>query len=183
MGLHSGKAWIKLNGRVVKLKPGEVSHGGLHLYKASNSEILVNINGKQYKYIKGKRNGIPWDESLVVKRDRGSGSYVAKGAINNKKVTFIIDTGATFVTLSNDLARKLGIRIKGEKVRVNTATKQETAYLVQLDSVQVGGIALSNIKALITRHNYPANPLLGMSFLSKLEMSQKDNQMFLRYSN
>ncbi len=69
-----------------------------------------------------------------------------------------------------------------KKIQISTATRKETAYLVTLDTVSVGDIELQNIPAIITQHKYPPYPLLGMSFLSRVDINQKNGQMILKYS-
>lgn len=181
-GLHFGKAWIYVNGKLVKLKPGETSKQGVELFTVNEDEIFIRVDGKRYKYRKGNKRGILFEEEVIISRDFASGNYWAKGFINHYPVTFIVDTGASFVTMSKKMARNMRIKTGNKRVTVQTATKEEQAYLVRLESVSVGGIELHDVPALITNHNNPPMPLLGMSFLSHMEISQKDNLMLIRYT-
>lgn len=181
-GFHFGRAWINVNGKLVKLKPGEISKDGVELFTASEDEVIIRVEGKRYKYYKGNKRGILFEEEVIIRRDFASGNYWIDGLINGESVTFIVDTGASFVTLSKKMARDMRIRTGNNKVTVQTATREEKAFLVMLDSVSVGGIELHEVPALITNHDNPPNPLLGMSFLKHMEISQKDNHMLIRYT-
>lgn len=180
-GMHFKKAWIKVDGRLNKLAPGQRSKQGVELLELDKDFIVIRLDGKRYRYEKGSSQGELLMERVVLQRSAGNGGYWARGFINNSPVTFIVDTGASYVVLSKDLARKLKIRRGNKKVEVFTATKKETAYEVVLDSVRVGGISLSNIPALITNHDHPPSPLLGMTYLRHVDMVQSDGQMMLQY--
>ncbi len=97
-------------------------------------------------------------------------------------MTFLIDTGASYVVMNKVQARALKIKRGNKKIQISTATKIETAYQVTLDTVSVGDIELQNIPAIITKHEYPPYPLLGMSFLRHVEINQENEQMTLKYS-
>ncbi len=109
------------------------------------------------------------------------GSYRAKGKVNGKDVTFVVDTGANKVILNKVLARALEIEPGNKEVIIATTSKIETGYEVTLDNVSVGGIELQNILTIITKHTSPPEPLLGMSFLQHVDISQENEQMTLKY--
>ena len=181
-GLRSGKAWIYIDGRLAKLRPGQRSKEGVKLLKANKKSITLIIDGKRYVYEKGKAEGLLVDNEVEVTRNQANGNYYVKGSINGKEVTFIVDTGASFVVLNKNDARALKIPLGKQKVKVSTATKDEYAHLVILKSVQIENIELNKITAVITNHNeHPRLPLLGMSFLEKLQISQSGNIMKLSY--
>ncbi len=183
-GMLYGKASIRVNGRLVKLIPGQTSKNGVKLLSANLESIVVLVEGKRYRYKKDSNKGtiLAEAEEITLKRDPGSGGYWASGRINGKDVTFLIDTGASLVVMNKVQARALKIKRGNKEIQVSTATKTETAYQVTLDTVSVGGIELQNIPAVITKHKYPENPLLGMSFLQHVEINQENEQMTLKYS-
>ncbi len=185
-GMLSGKAVIKVNGRSVKLTPGQTSKDGVKLLFADLESIVVQVEGKSYRYDKFSNQGIfladAEAEEIILKRFPGSSGYWAEGRINGKDVTFLIDTGASDVVINKEQARALKIKRGNKEIRVSTATKTETAYQVTLDTVSVGYIELQNIPAIITKHKYPPYPLLGMSFLRHVEINQKNGQMTLKHS-
>ncbi len=181
-GMSDDKAWIRINGGLIKLTPGHTSKSGVKLLSANLEAIVVLVEGKRYRYKKYSNQGTILAEKVTLIRDPDSSSYWAKGRINGKDVTFLIDTGASCVVMNKDQARALKIKQGNKKIQVSTATKIETAYQVTLDTVSVGDIELQNIPAIITKHKYPPYPLLGMSFLRHVEINQDNEQMTLKYS-
>jgi len=108
------------------------------------------------------------------------GHYLANGLINQQKVTFLLDTGATLISIPEAIARKLHLK-KGYPSQSRTANGSITVYATQLDSVSIGAIELHNIRASINPHMSGNEILLGMSFMKHLEITQKDNELRLKY--
>lgn len=107
------------------------------------------------------------------------GHYVAGGKINADNVTFLVDTGATYVSVPASVAKCLQLK-KGAPSKTMTANGIMTVYSTQLKSIRLGAIELNNITARINPRRQGDVILLGMSFLKKVEMSQKENQLVLR---
>lgn len=185
-GMLSGKAVIKVNGRSVKLTPGQTSKDGVKLLSADSESIVVQVEGKSYRYEKFSNQGTflaeAEAEEIILERFPGGSGYWAEGRINGKDVIFMIDTGASDVVINKDQARELKIKRGNKEIEISTVTKIETAYQVTLDTVSVGYIELQNIPAIITKHKFPPYPLLGMSFLRHVEINQENEQMTLKYS-
>ncbi len=117
----------------------------------------------------------------VVLQQNRQGHYLANGAINGKPVTFLLDTGATHISIPEHIARRLNLT-KGFPMKVNTANGAITVYATQLDSVSIGAITLHNIRANINPFMKSDEILLGMSFMKHLELIQREGQLILRYS-
>ncbi len=115
---------------------------------------------------------------VVLQRNR-YGHYVTTGRINGKAVTFLLDTGATGVALSDTTARRLGLK-RGRPFQTSTANGISTSYAVKLDSVSVGAIALQDVPAGISPGLGMDEVLLGMSFLKHIEFTQRGNKLILR---
>lgn len=115
---------------------------------------------------------------VTLKRNR-HGHYVTSGYINNQPVVFLLDTGATVVSIPAPVARRLAL-VKGAPNRVSTANGMIITYATGLDSVGIGNIKLHNIAAHINPHMGGEEILLGMSFLKKLELLQQGNTLMLR---
>ena len=114
----------------------------------------------------------------VLQRNR-SGHYVASGLINGKVVTFLLDTGATDVAVSDELATALGLR-RGAYVTSQTANGVVTARQTMLSEVSIGDIRLHDVRATILSGMDDDEVLLGMSFLKQLELVQRGKQLLLR---
>jgi len=118
--------------------------------------------------------------SEVVLERNVQGHYVASGLINETPVTFLLDTGATDVALPKALADRLGLQRRRGGIS-QTANGAVAVWLTRLDEVSLGSIQLNNVRASILPSMPAGSPvLLGMSFLKKLEFTQRDRQLILR---
>lgn len=116
---------------------------------------------------------------VVLERNR-SGHYVANGLINGFPVTFLLDTGATDVAIPEALADRLRLQRMGGALS-RTANGVVAVWQARLDSVQLGAIRLRDVRASIVPSLKSGDEvLLGMSFLKKLEMIQRDGRLTLR---
>ncbi|MGH8671152.1 MAG: retropepsin-like aspartic protease family protein [Burkholderiales bacterium] len=115
---------------------------------------------------------------VVLERNR-AGHYVAGGTINGERVTFLLDTGATDVALPKGLADRLKLRA-GSAVSVVTANGTVVGYATRLDSVRLGALELRNVAAVVSPGLDEHTVLLGMSFLKKVEFTQRGEQLILR---
>lgn len=118
-------------------------------------------------------------DQVVLRRNRSS-HYIVSGYLNNYKVRFLVDTGATDVALSQRLAEKIGLNA-GALVMLSTANGVATGYRTVIDSVVVGNIELKGISAVMSSGIDDNVVLLGMSFLKHLEMIQRDGTLLLRH--
>jgi len=67
-----------------------------------------------------------------------------------------------------------------ERAPVVTAQGQVDSYLVDLESLTVGGIQTHHVRAAVIPGDYPLEVLLGMSFLHKVKMEQQAGVMVLQ---
>ena len=118
-------------------------------------------------------------ESVVTLDRNRAGHYVTNGQINNQQVTFLLDTGATNLSIPAPVAYRLQLRPQGS-VQTKTANGIITVYKTKLDKVQIGDITLGNVRANINPHMEGDEILLGMSFLKRIEFSQRGSQLTLR---
>ena len=117
-------------------------------------------------------------KEIHLQRNR-YGHYVASGEINNHPVTFVLDTGATYISIPERIARALDLR-SGFPMTVDTANGEIEVYSTNLEQVSLGGIKLQNVNATINPYMDGDEVLLGMSFLKYLHFSQEGDQLFIR---
>jgi len=115
---------------------------------------------------------------VILKQNR-QGHYVTKGTINESSVTFLLDTGATQVSIPAHIANQLQLESFGS-YPVQTANGTVTVYRTKIDQLSIGNIFLYNVAAHINPAMKSDDILLGMSALKKVEFSQKGKQLTLR---
>lgn len=115
---------------------------------------------------------------VVLKRNR-DGHYVATGKINGEPVVFLLDTGATLVSVPEALASRLGLE-RGAGLPAMTANGTVTVYGTRLDSVSLGDIEVHDVRASINPGMRGNEVLLGMSFMKDLELVQRNGTLTLR---
>ena len=117
-------------------------------------------------------------QEIVLQRSR-NGHYVFNGEINRKKVTFLVDTGATMTAIPARLQQTLGLRA-GPATSVSTANGVTTAYLTRLEQMALGDIELYDVNASIVQGMDVDEVLLGMNVLKHFELVQRDGQLIIR---
>ena len=115
---------------------------------------------------------------VVLERNR-YGHYVVTGKINQHTVQFMIDTGATDVSVPAHVAEKIGLQ-KGDAITFSTANGYASGYRTRLADVRVGDISIQDIRASINPNVEHDEILLGMSFLKRLEFTQRGDTLTLR---
>nr|VFK38655.1 MAG: aspartyl protease family protein [Candidatus Kentron sp. SD]VFK44147.1 MAG: aspartyl protease family protein [Candidatus Kentron sp. SD] len=115
---------------------------------------------------------------VALARNR-QGHYIVTGEINGHAARFLLDTGATTVSVPADLAKSLQLPI-GSGATSWTANGPITTYHTHLDEVRIGNILLRDVRAHINPRMYSGEVLLGMSFLKRIEFAQRGNTLTLR---
>lgn len=115
---------------------------------------------------------------VVLQRNR-QGHYVSSGYINDKRVTFMLDTGASDISIPLPIADELGLQ-RGVQIRYQTANGPAWGYSTVLDSVAIGNIELNDVRASINPNVNDLDILLGMTFLKHLEFTQRGDTLTLR---
>lgn len=181
--LFPGKAILVINGGKPRvLSAGQASAEGVRLISADSRVAVVEVDGKRRTLALGESIATSFASSgkptlrLTALSD---GHFVTHGSINGVAVQFLVDTGATFVAMSVDEARRIGVPyLNGSRGYSSTANGVVETYRVVLDAVKVGEITLNNVEGSVLQGNMPG-VLLGMSFLKRLQMTRENNTMVL----
>ena len=179
VGLIGAKAIVVIDGGAPRtLAPGQKTAEGVVLLGTEKDAASFEIGGKKrtlrmgQAYSAAARSG---RQNVTLAAD-ARGHFIATGSINGGSVRFLVDTGATLVSLPAAEARRLGINyLQGERGLLQTANGVAAAWRVKLDSVKIGDVELNNVDAMVSENNAMGLTLLGMSFLNRMEM-QRDNQ-------
>ena len=115
---------------------------------------------------------------LVLKRS-ADGHYFFPGTINGRPVTFLLDTGATLVSVPAHLAAELGLRAGAYQQSI-TANGTVYSRATRLDSLAFGPFDLRDVPASINPGMADNQVLMGMSVLKHLEFTQRGDTLVLR---
>ena len=114
--------------------------------------------------------------SLSIPRD-GRGHFLTEGRIEGQRIGFMVDTGASMIALNETSAARFGLRpSRGDyNATVTTANGTIKAARTRLAMVDVGGIVVRDVDALVLPDEALSENLLGLSFLSKLKRFEYAN--------
>ena len=179
IGLFPGKAVVVIDrGPPHTLSIGQRTPEGVLLVEADSKSATLEIDGKRQRFEMGQHfetAAMTGERRTITLSADERGHFIADGAVNGGHVRFLVDTGATMVSLSAADATRLGIDyrsgIRGYTVVADG--RQVPTYRVMLDTVTIGDLTLVNVEATVREAGGPA--LLGNSFLNRMEM-RRDGQ-------
>jgi len=184
-GLFKNKAIVTIDGKQRLLKVGKPSPEGVLLISANAKEAVIEIDGEQKTYTLGQHIGTSFKKptggnTVSIAPDR-AGMYEVNGSINEFQVKFLVDTGATFISMNKNHARRIGINYKldGKEGLSETASGLNKIYIVNLKSVMVGGIKLHDVQAAVHDGDFPRIILLGNTFLGRVKMIREGQMLML----
>lgn len=128
-----------------------------------NNQVVTSIDGDK--------------RSISLQRGR-YGHYRVTGTINGAEADFLVDTGATSVSIPEEVAYRAGMEY-GSKITISTANGTRVAYRTVIDSLRIGDLEVQNATAHINP-GLSGEVLLGMSVLKHYELSQKGDQLVIR---
>jgi aspartyl protease family protein len=110
-----------------------------------------------------------------------NGHFESDAYVDGRRMGFMIDTGASVIALRQQDAARLGIRPAQRDfiAKVSTANGVVFAAPAELASVEVGGILLRNVAAVVLPDEALAQNLLGMSFLSQIHWQYQGGRLIL----
>jgi aspartyl protease family protein len=114
--------------------------------------------------------------SLDIPRD-ARGHFAADGRIDGQRIDFMIDTGASLVALNEKSAARFGLRPSRSDYNATVSTANGTikAARTRLAMVELGGLVVRDVEALVLPDEALSENLLGLSFLSKLKRFEYAN--------
>jgi len=170
-------------------KPRNVAVGatveGVRLVSVTGNEAVVDVKGKRVTLRLGEaqvniggRQSDAGGRQIVLSAESG-GHFFSNGTINGKSVRFLVDTGATNVSMSAEDAERIGLDYKnGQRGMSRTANGVVPVYRTNLTSVRVGDVIVYNVDATVVPGQM-SYVLLGNSFLTRFQMRRDNDKMTL----
>jgi len=117
-----------------------------------------------------------YGSSVTILRD-ARGHFVVDARVDGRRLGFMLDTGASVVALRARDAAALGIHpvARDFTIEVKTANGSTRAAPVQLGMVEISGLTVRNVAALVSPDEALSENLLGLSFLSRLRRFEYSN--------
>jgi aspartyl protease family protein len=184
LGLFTDAAVLLIGGERQLLRKDQRSKEGVLLVSANSREAVIEYAGSLHTLAVSSRISAAFAEptvKMVTIPLNERGQYLAGGSINGVPVEFLLDTGASAVAMNSRTAHGLRIDTSGGRsMQATTAGGIVSTTEVVLDSVKVGEIKISNVRALVIDGEYPKHILLGMTFLRQVDMAEDTGLMVLK---
>jgi aspartyl protease family protein len=180
------KALLVINGGQPKALAAGESHQGVKVINVTPDQTVVEIAGQRQTVALGGapvsvggRIGGSGGTHIVLTAGQG-GHFITQGSINGRSTQFVVDTGATMVSMGASEARRLGIDFEsGQRMQAHTANGVATGYRISLGTLRIQDVEMHNVDAAVMPMGMPYI-LLGNSFLSRFQMTQENGTMTLK---
>jgi aspartyl protease family protein len=184
-GMLGNRALLIVDGGSPRsVAPGD-THQGVKVVSTAGDQAVVEIGGKRHTLRVGDApasvggGGPRAGGGRIVLTASGGGHFMAQGAINGNAVQFMVDTGATSVSMSAADAERMRLDYRsGQPVRMSTANGTTMGWRLKLSSVRIGDVEVFDVDAIVTPQAMPF-VLLGNSYLSRFQMQRDNEQMTL----
>lgn len=178
-------ALLLINGEPRTVPLGQTV-AGITLISLENDRAVVESGGKRQTLLLGASparvggsQAAGGSGRQIVLSSGPGGHFVASGSINGRATQFLVDTGATNVSLAQAEAERLGLNFReGRRVMTQTANGSVPAYLLQLATLRIGDVEVRNVDALVVPAQM-SHVLLGNSFLTRFQMRRENDLMTL----
>ncbi len=178
VGLFKNKAVLRIDGGAPRVLAIGASVQGVKLLAADSDGAQVEVDGQRRQLGMGQSfaGGVSDDARPQVSITADArGHFTTAGSIDGYPLSFLVDTGATAISINAADAARIGVDYKhGQAAAVNTAAGVIPAWRVTFNTVKVGSITLNQVDGLVVESGLSI-PLLGMSFLNRMRM-QRDGQ-------
>jgi aspartyl protease family protein len=185
-GMMGGKALLIVDGKPPKSVAAGDTWQGVKVLSTQGDTALVAVAGKQHTLqvgdapaSVGDSGGANAASGKIVMAAGSGGHFLTQGQINGRAVQFVVDTGATAVSLGIEDAQRIGLDYKaGQPVRIATANGGAAGWRVKLASMRVGDVNVYDVDAVVSSGSMPF-VLLGNSFLTRFQMTRTNEQLVL----
>ena len=183
-GRMGDRALLIVNGQPHTVAVGATA-AGVRLLRWTGEDAEVEVAGAKSRLRVGATPAqvgaarAPSAAREIVMTASSGGHFTPAGAINGQAVRFVVDTGATLVSMGKDEALRLGVDLSNARIGMSqTANGPVQVQIVVLDRVRVGEVEITNVGAVVLPQPLPFI-LLGNSFLSRFQMRRDNDVMRL----
>ncbi len=183
-GSMGDRALLVIDGTPRTLTAG-ATYGAVRLVSVNPNAIVVEVKGQRQTLTLGgspvslgAANSAGGGTQIVLTAGLG-GHFMTGGSINGRAVEFVVDTGATTISMGEADADRIGLKYKNNpRYIVGTANGSVAVYKASLDVVRVGDVQVYNVEAAVLPQQMPFI-LLGNSFLTRFQMKRENDRMTL----
>ncbi len=183
-GRMGDRALLVIDGKPHTLAVGGTAQG-VRLLRWNGDEAEVDHKGGSLRLrigtpvqLAGHVSSPTASREIVIPATSG-GHFMASGSINGKSAQFMVDTGATLVSVGKADAERLGLDLSAARQGLTqTANGPATVKIIVLPRLRVGNVEVSNVGAAVMPSSMPY-VLLGNSFLSRFQMRRDNDVMRL----
>lgn len=182
--IGSQQALLVIDGQPYAVAVGNTVKG-VRLVSLSGTQADVAVGGARRTItlgagpVKVSADAAARTSGEIVLTAGSGGHFHTVGQINGKAAAFMVDTGATKVSMGQAEAERLGVDYKaGTRGLAETANGRVPVYAVTLNSLRVGDVEVANVDALVLPMEMP-HILLGNSFLTRFSMKRENEVMRL----
>ena len=188
VGLFNNKVLVMINGSGPHTISAGQSKNGVKLLSANSNAATLMIEGKRQVLSMGQAasvgagstsssSGVNNPVNLYADK---SGHFFGNLKINGTSLKYVVDTGATNVTMNSADANFAKINYSnGQKVNMATANGVVSAINVNVNTLNIGTIVLNNVNVTIVEGGSPPFVLLGMSAQNRLNIKRENSIMTL----
>lgn len=116
--------------------------------------------------------------TTMVIRQHPNGHYFLNATVNGQPVTFVVDTGASAVSLPSSLAMSAKVYCQ-DRILMETANGQASACTTEIAELAFGPFQVQGVAAVISPNL--GQPLLGMNVLRNFRIEQDNGEMRITY--
>ena len=149
-GILGSKALLLVDGKPPRSVAAGESYMGVKVMSVTGDTVVVDLAGRRVTLRMGDApaqvggKGPAGGNRIVLTAD-SRGHFFTPGRINNQAMQFMVDTGASFISLSVAEAERIGLDYRrGQPIAMSTANGSVQGWRVRLAAVRIGDVQLRN---------------------------------------
>lgn len=191
-GTFGDKALISINSAPARVVATGGQLDGVTVISVRGDRVTIEVEGQRRtlgvglgdaftsrRAAPGKAAEASGRGGMVLTAD-ARGQFSTQVEVNGVSSSFLVDTGASVVTLSSSLAKRANIDLeRATPISISTANGHARAYRVVLNTVKVGNLSAHLVEAVVVEDAKLPFALLGMSFLNRMDMHREGDSLTL----